>query len=100
MDCIIKMVQDNEYIGATTYNRKLLSYSKEPYLYIGNANPYRGVDFKELHGYVSDFKIWNDDNLLIDLDFKNYTSYKIYNHPNKESYETFGCSKILFKQDK
>jgi hypothetical protein len=100
MDCIIKMVQDNEYIGATTYNRKLLSYSKEPYLYIGNANPYRGVDFKELHGYVSDFKVWNDDNLLIDLDFKNYISHNVYNKPMQESCDSFGCSKIQINENK
>jgi hypothetical protein len=100
MDCIIKMVQDNEYVSETTYNRKLLAYSKEPYLYIGNAHPYRGVNFKELYGYVSDFKIWNDDNLLIDLDFKNYISHNVYNKPMEEICDLFGCSKIQINENK
>ena len=100
VDCIVKMIQDGEYVGATTFNKKLLPYYKEPHFYIGNANPYRGENFKELHGYVSDFKIWNDDNLLIDLDFKNYISYNVYNKPTEESFETFGCSKIQIKENK
>ena len=99
-DCSVKMIQDGEDVGSVIFDRKLLTYSKESHFYIGNANPYRGENFKELHGCISDFKIWNDNKLIIDLDFKNYESYKIHNHPNKENYETYGCSKILFKQDK
>lgn len=93
-DCIVKMLKDNEYVGATTYNRKLLNYSKQEWIYIGNANPYRGENFKELYGYVVDFKIWNDDNKIIDLDFKNYESYNIYNKPTNENYNVFNCTKI------
>jgi hypothetical protein len=99
-DCSVKMIQDGEDVGNISFDRKLLSYSKESHFYVGNANPYRGENFKELHGCISDFKIWNDDKLIIDLDFKNYVSHNIYNHPTKQNYETFGCTKILFKQDK
>jgi len=93
-DCIVKMLKDNEYIGATTYNRRLLSYSKQEWLYLGNANPYRGENFKQLNGYIVDFKIWNDDNKIIDLDFKNYISHNIYNKPTNESYDVFNCTKV------
>jgi len=99
-DCIVKMLKDNQYVGASTYNRKLLNYSKQEWIYIGNANPYRGDNFKELYGYVVDFKIWNDDTKIVDLDFKNYISYNIYNKPTNENYDVFNCTKVDINENR
>jgi hypothetical protein len=94
------MLKDNQYVGATTYNRKLLNYSKQEWIYIGNANPYRGENFKELYGYVSDFKIWNDASKIVDLDFKNHISYNIYNKPTNENYDVFNCTKVDINENR
>ena len=96
-NCLVKMIQDRETIGEISYYKKLLNYSKEKYFYIGNANPYRGNNFKEFYGYISDFIVCNNDNKIIDLDFDNYISYKIYNLPTKELYDVIKIDESKFK---
>jgi hypothetical protein len=87
------MKQDGLLVDEIHYNRKLKRYESEPYFYLGNANPYRGQNFKEFYGYVSDFKIWNNDVLVIDLDFDNYFWPNIKNKTNKIVGEVFDCEK-------
>lgn len=99
-NCYVRMIQDRETIGEVNYYKKLLDYSKQENLYIGNANPYRGDNFKELYGYVTEFDVWNDGKKIISLDFDNYISYKIYNTPTKELYDVFGCTKIKINEEK
>ena len=93
IDCHLQMKQDGLLVDEIHYNRKLKRYESEPYFYLGNANPYRGQNFKEFYGYVSDFKIWNNDVLVIDLDFDNYFWPNIKNKTNKIVGEVFDCEK-------
>jgi len=92
-ECYVQMKQDNKIVDKIYFDRKLKDYSKEKYFYIGNANPYRGTNFKELYGYVCDFKIWNDDLPIIDLDFKNYKWPVIINKIDNMKSEVFDCEK-------
>jgi hypothetical protein len=92
-ECYVQMKQDNEIIDKIDFDRKLNDYSKENYFYIGNANPYRGINFKELYGYMCEFKVWNDDLPIIDLDFENYKWPGIRNKVNNIESEVFDCEK-------
>jgi hypothetical protein len=74
-DCTFKVLQDRCIIGEGSYNRLLYYYDKQDYIYLGNANPYRGSNMKEFYGFISEFKIWNNDILIMDYDFKNTTEY-------------------------
>lgn len=92
-ECNIQMIQDGTLVDKIDYNRKLNKYDLEPYIYLGNANPYRGENFKEFYGYVSDFKISNDGVIIIDLDFDNYEWPNIRNKNNEIIGEVFDCEK-------
>ena len=74
-DCKFRVSQDRMVIGEMEYNRLLFNYSKEDYIYLGNANPYRGDNMKPLNGIISEFKIWNDSELITNYDFKSPTEY-------------------------
>jgi hypothetical protein len=83
---LIRLWQNRELIGELNYKKQLLDYSKEKWIYLGNANPFRGENMKELFGWICDFKVWNDSNLIIDFDFKNCEIY-------------YGCNKEYTKSD-
>lgn len=85
-DCLVTMHQDREYVGEFKYNKKLLDYSGEEWIYLGNANPYRGSNMKELNGMICDFKIWNDSDEIINFDFKKCTEY-------------YGCKKDITSKE-
>jgi hypothetical protein len=74
-ECVFKVTQDRLPIGEESFNKLLFNYSKEDYIYLGNANPYRGTNMKPLNGVICDFKIWNDSKLIIDYDFKSPIEY-------------------------
>jgi hypothetical protein len=85
-ECLFKVSHDREVIGIKSFNRLLFNYSNQDYIYLGNANPYRGVNMKPLNGIISEFKIWNDSKLIVNYDFKSPTEYygcDIINTPNE-----------------
>jgi hypothetical protein len=92
-ECNIRMIQDGVLIDSIEYNRKLRKYESEPYIYLGNANPYRGTNFKEFYGYISDFRVRNDGESIIDLNFDNYQWPHIKNKNNEIIGEVFDCEK-------
>ena len=74
-ECEFEVSQDRMVIGKQSFNRLLFNYSKEDYIYLGNANPYRGDNMKPLNGIISEFKVWNDSKLVINYDFKSPKEY-------------------------
>ena len=74
-DNMFKVTQDRLPIGEVSFNKLLFNYSKEEYIYLGNANPYRGDNMKPLNGVISEFKICNDSKLIVNYDFKSPTEY-------------------------
>ena len=94
VDSIVNVIQNREYVGSFNYNKKLFDYSKEEWIYIGIANPYRGNNLKEFYGYIGEFKVWNDSKKIIDLDISNYKNGNIQNKCTKENYEVFSCNLI------
>ena len=85
-DCKFKVFQDRLLIGEASFNRLLFNYSNEDYIYLGNANPYRGDNMKPLNGIISEFKVWNDSKLIINYDFNSPTEY-------------YGCDSIKTSSD-
>lgn len=103
-DCKFRVSQDRIVIGEMCYNRLLFDYSKEDYIYLGNANPYRGNNMKPLNGIISEFKVWNDSKLIINYDFKSPTEYYgctltnntgVYYKEIKIPYNRFSIFKLL-----
>jgi hypothetical protein len=99
-NCLVKMVQDRETVGEIYYYKKLLNYSKQESFYIGNANPYRGTNFKEFYGYISKFLIWNDGKKIINLDLKNFKGDCVYDLSMKKLYKVYSCQKIKIAEGK
>lgn len=93
-DCMVNLFQNREWVGSFEYYKKLYDYSNEKWFYIGNANPYRGNNSKEFYGYISEFKVYNDDNKIIDLDIQNYKDGIIKNNVNSNKLEVFSCDLI------
>jgi hypothetical protein len=85
-ECLITMKQDRECIGEIKYNKRLLDYSTQEWIYLGNANPYRGSNMKELNGMICEFKIWNDSEEILNFDFKKCTEY-------------YGCEKDITSKE-
>jgi hypothetical protein len=85
-DCLVIMNQNREYVGEFKYNKRLLEYSNEEWIYLGNANPYRGSNMKELNGMICEFKVWNDLEEIINFDFKKCTEY-------------YGCEKDITSKE-
>jgi hypothetical protein len=85
-DCLVIMNQNREYVGDFKYNKRLLDYSNEEWIYLGNANPYRGSNMKELNGMICEFKVWNDLEEIINFDFKKCTEY-------------YGCEKDITSKE-
>lgn len=93
-ECMVNLFQNREWVGSFEYYKKLYDYSNEKWFYIGNANPYRGNNSKEFYGYISEFKVYNDDNKIIDLDIQNYKDGIIKNNVNSNKLEVFSCDLI------
>jgi hypothetical protein len=100
IDSIVTMQKDRETIGEFIFDKRLLDYSNEPYFYLGNSNPHRGNNDKELYGVITNFQIWNNNYKLINLDFKSYKDGYILNKPDGERIEVFGCEHIELKYEK
>ena len=97
-DCIVNLFQNREWVDSFRYYKRLYDYSKEKSIYIGNANPYRGNNSKEFYGYISEFKVYNDDNKIIDLDIQTYKDGKVMNILNKA--DVFSCNLIKIDESK
>ena len=99
-DCIVNLFQNREWVGSFKYYKKLYDYSKEKWFYIGNANPYRGNNSKEFYGYISEFKVYNDSNEIINLDIKNYKDGKVKNTSNLDEADAFSCNLVTMDNSK
>ena len=99
-NCVVNLFQNREWVDSFQYYKKLYDYSKEKWFYIGNANPYRGNNSKEFYGYISEFKVYNDDNKIIDLDIQNYKDGIIKNNVNSNKLEVFSCDLIHIDESK
>ena len=99
-NCMVNLFQNREWVGSFEYYKKLYDYSKEKWFYIGNANPYRGNNSKEFYGYISEFKVYNDGNEIINLDIKNYKDGKVKNTSNLDEADAFSCNLIKIDESK
>ncbi len=99
-NCVVNLFQNREWVDSFQYYKKLYDYSKEEWFYIGNANPYRGNNSKEFYGYISEFKVYNDDSKIIDLDIQNYKDGIIKNNVNSNKLEVFSCDLIHIDESK
>jgi hypothetical protein len=93
-ECLVTLYQNEEVVTSFNYYKKLFKYSKEEWIYLGNANPYRGSNFKEFYGYISEFKVYNDGKEIINLDIKNYEYGKVKTNTNLDEAEVFSCDLI------
>lgn len=88
----IKVYQDGEFIGVTGWFKKLFSYSREEFYYIGVGNPERDKMKNYFKGYIDSFAQWDtilsDDEIwdiskneteLLNKNFNNYKSAKSLN---------------------
>jgi hypothetical protein len=100
VDCSVTLFQNREYVDSFNYYKKLYDYSKEKYFYIGNANPYRGNNSKEFYGYIIDFKVYNDDIKIVDLNIPNYKNGIVVNRCNTDESQTFSCELINMDETK
>jgi hypothetical protein len=100
VDCSVTLFQNREYVDSFNYYKKLYDYSKEKYFYVGNANPYRGNNSKEFYGYIVDFKVYNDDIKIVDLNIPNYKNGIVVNRCNTDESQTFSCELINIDETK
>ena len=59
IDNIIKVYQDGNYIGRTSYFKKLYNYKTEPYFYLGVGNPNRDTEPNYFKGHIDTFAYYN-----------------------------------------
>jgi hypothetical protein len=97
---LVNVIQNRELVGSFNYNKKLFNYSKEEWIYLGIANPYRGNNLKEFYGWIGEFKVWNDSKKIIDLDISNYKNGNVQNKCNGENCEVFSCNLIKTNESK
>ena len=100
VDCSVTLFQNREYVDSFNYCKKLFNYSKEEWIYLGIANPYRGNNLKEFYGWIGEFKVWNDSKKIIDLDISNYKNGNVQNKCNGENCEVFSCNLIKTNESK
>ena len=100
VDCSVTLFQNREYVDSFNYCKKLFNYSKEEWIYLGIANPYRRNNLKEFYGWIGEFKVWNDSKKIIDLDISNYKNGNVQNKCNGENCEVFSCNLIKTNESK